>query len=562
MKTITGKLSFDEYINILELNGEVYTAKSGFIFKRSDNLDEALKNKVKYLSRITFMTVKSYNTGEISFIYEKDLVYFTIFNIENTFETYFKEKGFNFKYILKSKEFILNDEKELTYINKKYKGQAKLRYAILDEIDSLMTNETNQINLKETLIDNENIPHTFEFRGAFLNENEIKFSVYDITKQEELNLKALQAEKLQSLGYMAGEIAHELNNQLMAIDGNVELAIKDLKLRRYEFLENVLDTSLKSKMLIKSLLTFSNEKLNEHNDFSLEELINDFELKAKLLKNKNFQFIKNIDVNTERIHLTGSLSLLSQMFLNLYNNALESFEKDENVLILNMRVIFLNSLPKYAINNKHHVSGKYLKIDFIDNGVGIKYEDKKRIFDPFYTTKGRENNTGLGLTQSLASVIKHDGIVELCGNQMEGTTVSLYLPCKEDNRQLSFDFNLDKTKILVVDDDKTVLVVLEGLLKEMKYEVIGVVDPFEAKAIYTSNYKNIDLVVSDMLMPKMNGEELYYELKAINSNIKFILLSGYLNNVKSLPFLNEISSYIEKPIRKKELERELRKTLK
>lgn len=128
--------------------------------------------------------------------------------------------------------------------------------------------------------------------------------------------------------------------------------------------------------------------------------------------------------------------------------------------------------------------------------------------------------------------------------------------------QMSFDLFVNKTKILVIDDDEIVRQVLEMLLKDLGYEVISSSDPYEAISIFDLNKDSIDLVISDMIMPKLNGKELFYRIKEIKKNLRFILLSGYTKNNVDEKFLNDIDLFLEKPIRKDVLEKEIKKCLK
>ena len=127
---------------------------------------------------------------------------------------------------------------------------------------------------------------------------------------------------------------------------------------------------------------------------------------------------------------------------------------------------------------------------------------------------------------------------------------------------MSFDLFVNKTKILVIDDDEIVRQVLEMLLKDLGYEVISSSDPYEAISIFDLNKDSIDLVISDMIMPKLNGKELFYRIKEIKKNLRFILLSGYTKNNVDEKFLNDIDLFLEKPIRKDVLEKEIKKCLK
>ena len=559
---ITGKLKFNNDIVILELNNQNYLDDFGFKFKKNADFIQALQNKYNYINRVTFLNVNSYNNAECSFIYEDDFVYFTLFNIENSLESIYHKNGVTILYNISKNTFSFENNEAELYFNTKYPHRYELMNDIMNEINNLLCNKINEIYLKRTIIDSNKNTHIIEIKGNYENKSIIEFKFYDITKEEDMIRKSFQAEKLQALGNMSGEIAHELNNQLMSIDGNIELATKELNIKNNFYLNNALQASSNCSKLIRNLLSFSQHDNFNEEEFKLEELLDELDIKLKLITSKSFQFIKNIDLNPSKVRLNGNIKLLVQAIMNLIINSIEAFDKLDSILIMNIKINYLNTCPKDVINFNEHINGKYLKIDIIDNGKGIPYDIEKRVFDPFFTTKERLKNTGLGLTQTLGTVIKHHGVLSLNSNQINGTTFTIYLPCKEDNHQLEFDFDVDKTKILVVDDDDTVRLVLEGLLKEIGYDVYSFSDGFEALAFYENKYEEIDLVLSDMLMPKINGRELFYKLKKINPLIKFILLSGYTKDNLDKVFVGHINSYLEKPIRRDKLEQEIKKTLK
>lgn len=556
---ITGKLSIDNFETIIELNNEAFCDESGFHIKKSQELYDTLSKRQRYLGKICFINLSMFNVAEAVFFYEEKYILFTFFNIENSIESSFESRGIEFYYSINEKKFIFKDSEAMEFLNRNYPKRYNLINTITNEIDLLLCKRINEIYIKQNIIDSNKQSHIIDIRGNYETKNLIKFQAYDITKEEALIRKSFQAEKLQALGGMASKIAHELNNHLMTIDGNIELGMKDLKIKENQFFLKALDASFESSRLIKSLLSFSALDIFEFSDVSLEGIIDDITNEIKLASAKNYQFILNNDLAMNRITIHGNRRLLVQGIINLINNGIESFNKSDNLIIMNLKIVYLNKAPANTINLMQHVSGKYLKIDIIDNGQGIPFEQEKRVFDPFYTTK--DGSTGLGLAQTLGTVIKHKGMLELNSSQ-NGTTISLYVPCKEDNRQMSLNFDLELPKILVVDDDKMVLMVLEGLLKELKYDVISCSNPYEAISIYEAYHDRIELVISDMIMPKMNGNELFKRLKTINPLIKFILLSGYTRNNLDNRMLDEIESYIEKPIRKKDLEIEIKKALK
>lgn len=560
--TISGKMQYLDDLKILMLNNLPYNDCSDFHIKKTDELLNVIKEHKPYINKITFYLVSSYNSGEASFLYDNDDIYFVIFNVESSLESTYLKKGNSMIYNIKAKQLNFKTIEEEQFFIDKYPHNYDLKTHILDEIDMLMLRNINEIYFKHTLVDKEEESHVLEVKGNYISNNQITINIYDVTKEEALISKAFQAEKLQALGNMSGAIAHELNNQLMAIDGNIELCYKSLKIKENSYLTKALEASSNASNLIKSLLSYSVKDDISFEKIYIDDLFKDIDNKINLSVIKDVDFIKNVRDDMARVYIYGSKLLLVEAFGNIITNAIESFNKTDHILIMNSKVTYLNTCPKDAINYQNHISGKFLQIDFIDNGCGIPYELYNRIFDPFFTTKDKFSRSGLGLTQALGTIIKHSGILTLKSSINNGTTISVYLPCKEEKMQMSFDLFVNKTKILVIDDDEIVRQVLEMLLKDLGYEVISSSDPYEAISIFDLNKDSIDLVISDMIMPKLNGKELFYRIKEIKKNLRFILLSGYTKNNVDEKFLNDIDLFLEKPIRKDVLEKEIKKCLK
>lgn len=560
--TISGKMQYLDDLKILMLNNLPYNDCSDFHIKKTDELLNVIKEHKPYINKITFYLVSSYNSGEASFLYDNDDIYFVIFNVESSLESTYLKKGNSMIYNIKAKQLNFKTIEEEQFFIDKYPHNYDLKTHILDEIDMLMLRNINEIYFKHTLVDKEEESHVLEVKGNYISNNQITINIFDVTKEEALISKAFQAEKLQALGNMSGAIAHELNNQLMAIDGNIELCYKSLKIKENSYLTKALEASSNASNLIKSLLSYSVKDDISFEKIYIDDLFKDIDNKINLSVIKDVDFIKNVRDDMARVYIYGSKLLLVEAFGNIITNAIESFNKTDHILIMNSKVTYLNTCPKDAINYQNHISGKFLQIDFIDNGCGIPYELYNRIFDPFFTTKDKFSRSGLGLTQALGTIIKYSGILTLKSAINNGTTISVYLPCKEEKMQMSFDLFVNKTKILVIDDDEIVRQVLEMLLKDLGYEVISSSDPYEAISIFDLNKDSIDLVISDMIMPKLNGKELFYRIKEIKKNLRFILLSGYTKNNVDEKFLNDIDLFLEKPIRKDVLEKEIKKCLK
>lgn len=438
--TISGKMQYLDDLKILMLNNLPYNDCSDFHIKKTDELLNVIKEHKPYINKITFYLVSSYNSGEASFLYDNDDIYFVIFNVESSLESTYLKKGNSMIYNIKAKQLNFKTIEEEQFFIDKYPHNYDLKTHILDEIDMLMLRNINEIYFKHTLVDKEEESHVLEVKGNYISNNQITINIYDVTKEEALISKAFQAEKLQALGNMSGAIAHELNNQLMAIDGNIELCYKSLKIKENSYLTKALEASSNASNLIKSLLSYSVKDDISFEKIYIDDLFKDIDNKINLSVIKDVDFIKNVRDDMARVYIYGSKLLLVEAFGNIITNAIESFNKTDHILIMNSKVTYLNTCPKDAINYQNHISGKFLQIDFIDNGCGIPYELYNRIFDPFFTTKDKFSRSGLGLTQALGTIIKHSGILTLKSAINNGTTISVYLPCKEEKMQMSFDY--------------------------------------------------------------------------------------------------------------------------
>ncbi|MEO0293112.1 MAG: PAS domain S-box protein [candidate division WOR-3 bacterium] len=299
--------------------------------------------------------------------------------------------------------------------------------------------------------------------------NSIWAIVRDITERKELEKELRKIERLESLGVLAGGIAHDFNNLLTGILGNLSLAeIKeeggeDIK----ELLEEAKDAALQAKELTQQLLTFSKGGEPIKGEVSIEEIIRktaEFALRGSNVK-CSYDFPKGLwKVEVDK-------GQIAQVIENLTINAKQAMPEGGEIKIKAENLILENSQP---IPLK---KGKYIKITFMDEGVGIPEENLPRIFDPFFTTKKRGSGLGLAIVHSI--IQKHNGFITVDSKLKSGTTFFIYLPAMEKKLEeiVKEEIRIDSTlkgkgKILVMDDEETVRNTIKGILKTLGYSVL------------------------------------------------------------------------------------------
>ncbi|MFI3251929.1 MAG: response regulator [bacterium] len=405
--------------------------------------------------------------------------------------------------------------------------------------------ENEKVGLKYFSIKGSCIVHENIFRGVILDES-IPFF---------LGHKAVQAEKLRSLGALSGGIAHDFNNQLMVISGSCELIkrhIDDPKLIAY--LKNIEDATKNSCELINKLLTFGQQESVPKIVFNLSECISDTVSIITHTSNKVINM--KYTTNNRELDIQGNYTLIQNAILNICKNAIEAIDV-KGVLKIEVDKVYLKEIPPFITNNQVFTEGMYGVVHISDDGCGIDAIALTKIFDPFYTSKGFDKGVGLGLSTALGTMEAHQGLIGVESEIGVGTKFSLFFRLiKSEN-----DIIEEKKRIMIIDDEYLVRMVLQDILIDLGYQV----HPFESgkKALeyYSKNSKYIDLILCDMMMPEMTGKEVLNEMTKINEKIKFIILSGYSNESRE-DLGNNIVDYLTKPIMLNSLGEVIEKALK
>lgn len=375
-------------------------------------------------------------------------------------------------------------------------------------------------------------------------------NIMDITDRKNLEQQILQAQKLESIGQLAGGIAHDLNNVLGAI-----LGLADLGRRKsvpeeplYGWLLKIIDLTERGARVTQQLLTFSRQQSVEPVRINLNKSLPDM---VKLLRKTLGEHI-DIQFNPAPGLWTVNVDpgQIDQVIMNLCINARDAMP-DGGELIINTRNVDIDDK-----NVKHFADaepGKYVHISVRDSGAGIKPEHIDRIFDPFFTTKEVGKGTGLGLSVVHGIVGKHKGFIDVRSELNKGTIFNVYLPAVdgEPEEVVSSDQRMipkGTGTILIVEDDESLRNMINALLEQNGYTTITAKDGEDGFDRFMKNRDKIDLVVSDVVMPKASGKDLYERLCAVKPDIRFLFISGYTADIIGQHLMmSEDIDFIPKP---------------
>ncbi|SDN70628.1 PAS domain S-box-containing protein [Desulfonauticus submarinus] len=411
------------------------------------------------------------------------------------------------------------------FVNKKKNGEIYYEDAIIVPIQDKNNNISNFVGIKK-----------------------------DITEEKKLHEQIIHLHKVKSIGILAGGIAHDFNNMLLSIQGYLDLSLSKLGKNSpvYPYLLKMVSVLTKSKNLVNELLILSKKQHLRLINLNINEVILDF---IDILKHSIPSEITITTNLEEKIWIIkGDKPKLEQVILNLILNAKDAIYSKGQITITTQNIS----------NFKNKSTTKYICLSISDTGKGIKQKDLAHIFEPFFTTK--KGGTGLGLSVVYKIIKEHKGYIEVETNKPRGTTFKIYIPAffekkqhtKTKSENVQFKEPNPKSKILIVEDDKDILEIIELSLIEQGYKVHSALNANQAKEIFKKQNNDFDLIISDMLLPDQNGLDLVQELIKLNSKVKIILNSGYTDYKKHLPIIKQKGfTFLQKPYSLKKLLEEI-----
>jgi PAS domain S-box-containing protein len=437
--------------------------------------------------------------------------------------------------------------------------------------------------MKGTLVRFEtiNLSHSREIRNVDISikpvtnqKGSIEFLILegrDITdlkqaeaQQRKMATQLQKAQKMEAIGTLAGGIAHDFNNILSGIFGYTQLAQMSLATtpeKAQTHLNQVLKGAQRAADLIQQILTFSRQTKYRKKPLKIHLIV------KEALKLMRSTIPTTIDIQAHirfEALVLADPTQMHQVIMNLCTNAYHAMMPGGGTLtlILENRHIDRETAQDLCVR-----AGDYMKLTVKDTGHGMDEDTLTKVFDPYFTTKAPGKGTGLGLALVQAIVSEHQGVVHVVSQPGEGTTFNVYLPLIEAVRE--FENKKPPSRvvggtetIMVVDDEEDIRLLIKELLENMGYSVIICEDGVQALSIFRQSSSAVDLVITDMTMPRMAGDALAAELFCIKKDLPVILWSGYSEQIsESRAMRLGIALYMTKPIQNQELLIAIRKIL-
>ena len=395
-------------------------------------------------------------------------------------------------------------------------------------------------------------------------------TIQDITRRkhaeeerDQLQSRLRQIERMESIGNLAGGIAHDFNNILSSIIGFTELALDDAEKKSAveDSLKEVLTAGLRARDLVKQILAFARQSDEEIKPVQVNAIV------QEVLKLIRSTIPTNIDIKDDlrsKALIMGNASQLHQLLMNLLTNAAQAMEDTGG--ILNIRLTEITHQKQRPAARSGLEYGNYLELTVSDTGPGIPPEIIDSVFEPYFTTKGVGEGTGMGLAMVHGIVETYGGKIYVNSQLDKGTTFSVYLPTTQtDEKHHSGDIATlpsGAEHILVVDDELPIAKITCRTLERLGYKVTVRTSSVEALELFRARPEDFDLIITDMAMPNMTGADLAVELIAARPDIPVILCTGYSKKINDLEADKiGIKALAYKPIVKADLANTVRKVL-
>lgn len=388
--------------------------------------------------------------------------------------------------------------------------------------------------------------------------------IRDISERQRLESQLRQAQKMEAVGQLTGGLAHDFNNLLAVIIGNLDLLIEQLDhdTPAERLAQNALSASLRGAEVTRKLLAFSRKQPLAPMTVSLNTLVTGM---ADLLRSTLGEKIELF------LHLAKDLwpveADAAQVESALLNLAVNSRDAMPGGGCLTIETGNCHLDEEYAASRVEVAAGDYVMLAVSDSGTGIPKELISRVFEPFFTTKDVGKGTGLGLAMVYGTIKQHGGFINVYSEPGIGTSFKLYLPLAStfgpvEELPSQAGLAMGSETILLVEDDSTVRQVTASLLQMFGYRLIEAEDAEAAVGLFRQHSDTVQLVISDVIMPKLSGKDLYDRLKQINPRVKFLFVSGYTADILLQKGLgNEEIGFLSKPLQPEVLSRKIREIL-
>jgi PAS domain S-box-containing protein len=355
----------------------------------------------------------------------------------------------------------------------------------------------------------------------------------DVSEKKRLQEQLLQAQKMETIGTLAGGVAHDFNNLLTAIIGNADLGLHESQLgtQIHESFTEIRKAAIKASDLTDQLLSFSRRQALKRRYLDLNKNIEDLLKMLRRIVGEDIEIKVKLEPALDTVF--ADPGQLQQVLMNLVTNARDAMPEGGKIFLETANVSPLE------LKNLDHLSGRnYVKLTVKDTGCGIAKEHLTHIFEPFFTTKPVGKGTGLGLAVVYGVVKQHEGHIQVTSKPGKGVAFEIFFPsvpekkvAMQEDKRVQDKLGEGET-ILIVEDDETVRNVGMRILNGLGYKVLIAKDGAEALSIFKTEHENIHLVLMDVVMPLENGPEIYKKMASIRAGLPVIFVTGYDVNSK------------------------------
>ena len=428
-----------------------------------------------------------------------------------------------------------------------------IRNLEIDYVDS--TGDITPVEINATCIESEGGVHILTLCRDITDRKRVEESLQRMEEQLQ------QAQKLESIGTLAGGLAHDFNNLLMGIQGYVSLMLMDLDSSHphYERLKRIEEQIFSGANLTGQLLGFARGGRYEVKPTDMNDIINKT---AAMFGRAKKEIVIHRSLAANLWTVESDNGQMEQVLMNLYLNAWQAMPGGGELYLETGNVIFSDDHAlSYALN-----PGRYVKVSITDTGVGMDKKTRERIFDPFFTTKAMGRGTGLGLAMVYGIIKGHEGMIHVTSEPGRGTTFDIHLPASDKtivkDKTAAVELLTGTETILLVDDEQIVLDVTRELMASLGYQVYVAGSGQEAIAVCMEKQKEIDMVILDMIMPGISGGETFDRLREVNPEIRVLLSSGYSIEGQAQQILDRgCNGFLQKPFQLDRLSRKVRQIL-
>lgn len=381
--------------------------------------------------------------------------------------------------------------------------------------------------------------------------------VNDVTEKKRLEKQLFRAQRMESIGTLAGGIAHDLNNILTPVMMWLEVLKEKLPDEKSQNILSLLESSTqRGSDMVRQVLMFARGVEGERVELQAVHILK--EIKKLIVDSFPKSIEISLDFPADLWRILGDATQLQQVLMNLCVNARDAMPHGGTLSINCENVEIDEGYSHVHIDAK---PGYYVMISVADSGIGISQNILHRIFDPFFTTKEVGKGTGLGLSTSMAIVKAHDGFINVYSEEGKGSVFKVYLPAvvnsNDEHRGASRKAELPRGKgelVLVIDDEAVIREVMKEILTQFGYTVITASDGTEAISLYVQRQADVKIVITDMMMPYMDGIATIRALRQINPAIKIIGTSGLAQNETALETMKlQVQGFVRKPFTAKGL---------